>query len=402
MESSSPSPDGSPRPSPPRKVVRRERPSGWLLAEDRLRRNRKERRARYLSHAQSLRLDRQRQRIAERHQRELRVLLRIIVPIMVVALVYLSLMASPTVAALIVAGLLVMFSGFPSSNATPTLAAVGGGIVVVDFAGKPLHLFLTISCYSIRNTTPESPLAMRVLLIEDEAPLAEVVKMGLEAAHYRVDWFENGRDGFAAACEEPYDIILLDLMLPGMDGWTVCRRLRDRRTTTPILMMTALGEVDERVRGLDLGADDYLPKPFAFPELRARIAALTRRDRTHRRRVIKIDDLEIDTQTREVLREGRRVNLTPREYDLLHALATNEDQVVTREMILERFWTDGDLTMSNTVDVHVGTLRKKIDSDREIPLIHTVHRRGYLMRRPEKVADVPVASPSEKMAGVVA
>ena len=224
---------------------------------------------------------------------------------------------------------------------------------------------------------------MRILLIEDEAPLAEVVKMGLEAARYQVDWFDNGRDGFEAACETPYDVILLDLMLPGMDGWTICRRLRDRRTTTPILMMTALGEIDERVRGLDTGADDYLPKPFAFPELRARVGALMRRQRTNRRRVIKIDDLEIDTETRDVLRGGRRVNLTPREYELLHALATHEDQVVTREMIQERVWSDGDQAMSNTVDVHVGTLRKKIDGGRETPLIHTIHRRGYLLRRPE-------------------
>ena len=149
-------------------------------------------------------------------------------------------------------------------------------------------------------------------------------------------------------------------------------------------MMTALGEIDERVRGLDIGADDYLPKPFAFPELRARVAALMRRQRTHRRRVITIDDLLIDTETRDVTREGRRVNLTPREYDLLHALAAHEDQVVTREMILERVWSDGgDMAASNTVDVHVATLRKKIDGGRETPLIHTIHRRGYLLRRPE-------------------
>lgn len=223
---------------------------------------------------------------------------------------------------------------------------------------------------------------MKILLIEDEAPLAEVVKMGLESAHYTVDWHENGREGFEAACENSYDLILLDLMLPGMDGWSICRRLRDRRTKTPILMMTALSEVEERVRGLDMGADDYLPKPFAFPELRARVAALLRREGAHRRRMLRIDDLEIDTQTRDVLRGGRRVNLTPREYELLEALASREGQVVSREMILERIWMDSE-TASNTVDVHIGTLRKKIDSGRAVPLIHTIHRRGYLLRLPE-------------------
>jgi DNA-binding response OmpR family regulator len=179
---------------------------------------------------------------------------------------------------------------------------------------------------------------------------------------------------------------LLDLMLPGMDGWSICRRLRDRKSKTPILMLTALGEVDERVRGLEMGADDYLPKPFAFPELRARVAALMRRERTHRRRVIKIDDIEIDTQTRDVQRDGKRISLTPREYELLEALATHEDQVVSREMILERVWADADYSVSNTVDVHIGTLRKKIDGGRETPLIHTIHRRGYLIRRSEPEA----------------
>lgn len=224
---------------------------------------------------------------------------------------------------------------------------------------------------------------MRILLIEDEIGLAEVVKMGLESAHFTVDWFENGREGYEAACDTTYDVILLDLMLPGLDGWSICRKLRDRRCTTPILMMTALGEVDERVRGLDLGADDYLPKPFAFPELRARVSALLRRERAHRRRTLRIEDLEIDTETRDVFRAGKRVNLTPREYDLLEALATREDQVVSREMILERIWMDAE-AVSNTVDVHIGTLRKKIDSGRPEPLIHTVHRRGYVLRRPEK------------------
>ena len=222
---------------------------------------------------------------------------------------------------------------------------------------------------------------MRILLIEDEAPLADIVKRGLEKARYAVDWFDNGTDGFGAACEEAYDLVILDLMLPGMDGWTICRRMRERRDRTPILMLTALGEVDERVRGLELGADDYLPKPFAFAELRARVLALLRRDLVHKTRVIRICDLVIDTQTRQVRRDGREISLTPREYDLLEALALREGQVLSKETILERVWMDPD-SYSNTVEVYIAALRKKIDTGHAIRLIHTVHRHGYTLHRP--------------------
>lgn len=228
---------------------------------------------------------------------------------------------------------------------------------------------------------------MRILLIEDEAALAAAVKRGLEKARYTVDWAADGAEGFQRTYEGTYDLVILDLMLPGMDGWTICRRMRTRRDATPVLMLTALDEVEDRVKGLELGADDYLPKPFDFSELRARVGALLRRNSVNKGRVIRVADVEIDTQTRQVRRAGREVALTPREYDLLEVLAANEGQTISRERIAERVWSDPD-TSPNTIEVHVGALRRKIDAGRaaESRLIHTVHRQGYVLRNPDATA----------------
>jgi two-component system copper resistance phosphate regulon response regulator CusR len=239
--------------------------------------------------------------------------------------------------------------------------------------------------YHIRETGEETgDDVQRILLIEDEGPLAGIVKRGLERDRYAVDWEEDGAAGFARAVEEEYSLILLDLMLPGMDGWTICRRLRERRDATPILMLTARDDVDDRVRGLEMGADDYLPKPFEFKELRARVQALLRRSALNKGRSIRIGDLEIDTTARKVARAGRDLALTPREYELLEALARREGQVLSREMILGSIWADPD-SSSNTVEVHLSALRRKVDAGRtdEERLIHTVHRQGYVLRRPE-------------------
>src|SRR5262249_4782842 len=160
----------------------------------------------------------------------------------------------------------------------------------------------------------------------------------------------------------------------------VCEELRARRCRTPILMLTARGAVAERVRGLELGADDYLPKPFDFTELLARVQALVRRDRVHKTRVIRIADLEIDTGLRRVMRAGQEIGLSPREYLLLEALASREGQPLTREMIQERVWMDEE-SYSNTVDVYIGLLRKKIDADHDVRLIQTVRGLGYVLRR---------------------
>jgi two-component system copper resistance phosphate regulon response regulator CusR len=222
---------------------------------------------------------------------------------------------------------------------------------------------------------------MRLLLVEDEEALARAIRQGLEKANYRVDCAEDGETGFNFACENRYSVIILDIMLPGMDGWTICKRLRAQRDTTPILMLTARDEVEDRVKGLELGADDYLPKPFAFPELRARISALVRREQLNKSRIIKVADLEVDTKTRQVRRGGNLITLTPREYELLEALAGNTGRLVTREMIQERIWMD-EQSSSNTVEVHIASLRRKVDANAAVKLIHTVHRQGYVLRVP--------------------
>ncbi len=222
---------------------------------------------------------------------------------------------------------------------------------------------------------------MKILIIEDEAAIAKVAKRGLEQAHFTADIASDGKIGLAMALENAYHLIILDLMLPGMDGMRICEELRDRRDRTPILMLTARTEVVDRVRGLETGADDYLTKPFDFAELLARVQALLRRDKVHKSRVIRIADLEIDTGTRRVSRGGKQIALSQREYQLLEALAANEGQTLTRDAILERVWMDED-SYSNTVDVYIGLIRKKIDADTPVKLIHTVRGLGYAVRRP--------------------
>ena len=229
---------------------------------------------------------------------------------------------------------------------------------------------------------------MRILLIEDEVAIANVVKRGLERANYDVDHVVDGAKGLAAATERSYAAILLDVMLPTMDGWRICETLRDRRITTPILMLTARDAVSDRVRGLETGADDYLPKPFDFNELLARIRALIRRDKVHKKPIVKVYDLELDSGARKVTRAGREIALTPREFDLLEALASHEGQVMTRDAIMQRVWSD-DESLSNTVDVHIRSLRKKIDCDDMEKLIHTAHGVGYVLRSPNHEERAP-------------
>ncbi|RYG91658.1 MAG: response regulator transcription factor [Alphaproteobacteria bacterium] len=224
---------------------------------------------------------------------------------------------------------------------------------------------------------------MRILLIEDEEMLGTLIREGLETSHYQVTWERNGEVGLQRAREEEFAVILLDIMLPGLDGWTICRRLRESKNRTPILMMTARDDVDDRVRGLELGADDYLPKPFEFKELRARIRALMRRERVHRGSCMRVADIEVDTVARRVTVAGRVVALTAREYSLLEALVAYEGQILSQERILSRVWDD-EGAMSNTVEVYVSMLRKKIDVGRSQKLIQTVRGLGYTLRAPEE------------------
>jgi len=222
---------------------------------------------------------------------------------------------------------------------------------------------------------------VKILVVEDEGPIASVIRRGLEEARFTVDVAGDGETGLQMAREGEYALILLDLMLPRRDGWSVCRELRALRHTTPILMLTARDAVEDRIRGLETGADDYLPKPFDFGELLARVRALLRRDKVHKTRVIHVGDLEIDTAGARVWRAGLEIPLTRREYTLLEALAVNEGRVLTREVILERVWMDEE-SYSNTVDVHIGLLRKKIDAGHAVKLIQTVHGLGYTLRVP--------------------
>jgi len=220
---------------------------------------------------------------------------------------------------------------------------------------------------------------MKILLVEDERPLAAAVVRLLTDAGWQLTWEGDGKRGYETAMREDFDLIILDVMLPSKSGWDVLADLRHARRTIPIMMLTALEETDDKVKGLELGADDYLPKPFEVPELVARVRAMLRRDKVNKSIVTRIADLEIDRKGRHVTRGGKLISLTRREYDLLEALASNEGRVLSRETIQERVWTDEE-SYSNTVDVFIGTLRKKIDAPFENKLIHTVHGFGYVLR----------------------
>ena len=224
---------------------------------------------------------------------------------------------------------------------------------------------------------------MRILVVEDEHKLAGVLKRGLEEHGYAVDLAYDGEDGLHLAEIEPYDLVVLDVMLPRLDGYTVCRRLRAARRNVPVLMLTARDAVDDRVAGLDSGADDYLVKPFAFRELLARVRALLRRDSLSRDPVLRVGDLEVDTVTREIRRGGRPIELTSKEYAILEYFVRNPNRVLTRTQIAEHIWDYNFVAMSNVVDVYVGLLRRKLGDNGESRLLHTVRGTGYQLRAPK-------------------
>lgn len=220
---------------------------------------------------------------------------------------------------------------------------------------------------------------MRVLVVEDDAVIARELVKALTKEGYRAKSIDNGPDAVEEATLNPYGMIVLDVMIPGFDGFEVCRRLRAAHVETPVLMLTARDAVDDRVTGLDTGADDYLVKPFDVQELLARMRALKRRETNKKAEVIEVADLVIDTKGHTVTRAGRSVELTPREFELLEALARNVGRTLTREAILERVWND-DRSLPNTVNFHVVSLRRKVDEGFEKKLIHTVHGLGYVLR----------------------
>ncbi|MCS6285083.1 MAG: response regulator transcription factor [Nitrospira sp.] len=223
---------------------------------------------------------------------------------------------------------------------------------------------------------------MRILLVEDDPDLAGFVQKGLREECYAVDCAREGEEGLLMAGTTPYDLIILDVMLPRLDGFTVCRRLRAAGNKTPILLLTARGTVDDRVTGLNLGADDYLTKPFAFAELLARIQALIRRSGTEQSPRLTVADLEVDPVAHRVWRAGRELTLTNKEYALLEYLLRNPDRVLTRTAIIEHVWDIHYDGMTNIVDVHIRALRAKVDREFSTPLIHTVRGVGYVLKTP--------------------
>ena len=221
---------------------------------------------------------------------------------------------------------------------------------------------------------------MRVLIIEDDREVASFIERGLSQAGWNVDVADNGKDGLFLATTESYDALVVDRMLPGVEGLTVIRTLRASNNATPALVLSALGEVDDRVKGLKAGGDDYLTKPFAFSELLARLEALVRRANTAHAAAetkLEVGDLELDVLKREVRRDGRVIDLQPREYQLLEFLMRHANQVVTRTMLLEGVWNYHFDPQTNVIDVHVSRLRAKIDKGFDRPLLHTVRGAGY-------------------------
>ena len=219
---------------------------------------------------------------------------------------------------------------------------------------------------------------MRVLVIEDDRKVASFIQTGLEQEGYAVDVLNHGNAAGEQARAVDYDAVVLDLMLPGRSGFQVLRDIRSRKPSLPVIMLTAKNSLDERVAGLDAGADDYMAKPFALAELSARLRAVLRRGAA-RETTLRVADLEIDTTRRTVRRAGRRVDLKPKEYGLLEFLVRNSDRPVTKSLIIEHVWNIHFDSVSNVVEVHINALRNKIDRGFDRPLIHTIRGVGYIL-----------------------
>jgi len=226
---------------------------------------------------------------------------------------------------------------------------------------------------------------VRILVVEDERKLAQVLSSALEAEHYEVSVAASGEDGFFRANAEAFDVVVLDLMLPGRSGLEVLQTLRQRRIETPVLILTARDSIDDRVRGLDLGADDYLVKPFAIAELLARIRALLRRGRPSEVLRLKAADLELDLVARRVIRGDRLLELTGREFDLLEYLLRHQGHLVSREMLARDVWKEPRRAtpIDNVIDVQMTRLRRKVDADGTARLIHTVRGVGFVLQEGE-------------------
>jgi DNA-binding response OmpR family regulator len=227
---------------------------------------------------------------------------------------------------------------------------------------------------------------MRILLVEDDADLAQFIRKGLREEHYGVDVAADGEEGLELALNNAYDLLILDIMLPKLDGLTLCRRIRGKGNTTPVLLLTARNTVEDKVSGFDTGADQFLPKPFAFVELLAQIRALLRRGSTQQIVQLQAADLKLDPASHRVWRAGQEIALTNKEYALLEFLLRNKNRVLTRTAIIEHVWDISYDPMTNIVDAHIRALRAKIDRDFSPPLIATVRGAGYMLEEPDAPA----------------
>jgi len=223
---------------------------------------------------------------------------------------------------------------------------------------------------------------MRILIAEDDPRLGPSLKKGLEDNHYAVDLVTDGEEAISLALAVAYNLIILDILLPRMDGFEVCRQLRNQKRLTPILFLTALSGVDHRVTGLDIGADDYLTKPFAFRELEARVRALLRREGPSKTAELHFMDLTLNTRTHEVKRGERPISLTSKEYSLLELLMSNPGLVLSRDMIAEHMWNIDAEHLSNVIDVYIRYLRRKLCENGEPDVISTIRGFGYQLKEP--------------------
>ncbi len=221
---------------------------------------------------------------------------------------------------------------------------------------------------------------MRILIVEDDKKVAGFIKRGFEEETYAVDVAYDGEEGFFLGEQNQYDLIILDLMLPKMDGLEILTRLREKKVDTPILLLTAKDSVEDKVTGLNKGADDYLTKPFAFSELLARVRVLLRRGKAETKTVLQISDLFLDLVSHKVKRNGEEIELTGKEYSLLEYFMRNQGKVLTRTMIAEHVWDYNFDTFTNVIDVYINHLRKKIDKNHSTKLLHTLRGVGYVMR----------------------
>ncbi|MDD2483038.1 MAG: response regulator transcription factor [Candidatus Shapirobacteria bacterium] len=218
---------------------------------------------------------------------------------------------------------------------------------------------------------------MKILVVEDEHLIANALKKGLEQEHYTVDLAFDGLEGFDLAASGDYDIVLLDLMLPKMDGLEICRQLRSQQNHVPILMLTAKSQVEDKIKGLNCGADDYLTKPFAFEELLARIRALARRPQKAASEVLTIGDLSLNLSTYEVTRQGKNISLSSKEYSLLECLLRHANKILTKDQLIQHVWSYESDILPNTIEVYIRNLRLKIDKNYKIKLIKTIRGFGY-------------------------